>query len=331
MSLASFIAVLSLASSPTPDSISTALAAQSEPRASTAQDPSRPVQLEDIQVTGRHLTDLVNRFVNEVAEPNRGRGFARWDGEVCVGVTNLQNETAQYLVDRISTVADDLGLRVGGEGCKPNLTVMMTSDGKALARSLVSQHRGALRTGASGADRGLSALADFWRSDRPVRWWQVSMPTSISGHRAARLPGDCNPPEQCAGRTGDTLAYAPQIRVFAASRLRSQIFDNITNTIVIVDVDEISGMSAQQLADYIAMVSFAQINPTADTSAYPSILNVFDDPAAAQSLTSWDMAYLQGLYSAERHDVSRIAGRGEIRDLVLRAHGGLTEAQEPRH
>jgi hypothetical protein len=49
------------------------------------------------------------------------------------------------------------------------------------------------------------------------------------------------------------------------------------------------------------MVTLAQINPEADTANAPTILNLFNgatiDPKPT-SLTSWDLAYLRGLYAS---------------------------------
>ena len=45
--------------------------------------------------------------------------------------------------------------------------------------------------------------------------------------------------------------------------------------------DEDVEVSAEQLADYVAMVTLAQIDPDADTRGYASILNLFQTPDAA--------------------------------------------------
>lgn len=288
------------------------------PPAPAPQERSAPTQLEDVVVTGRSLDRLISEFVGEVAEPNRHRGLARWDQSVCVGVANLRGEAAQYLADRVSTVAGDLGLSVGDPGCTPNILIVATADGNALARDLVRERRRAFRMGGSGMDRGGDALEDFVETDRPVRWWQMSMPVnSATGERAVRIPGECL--GNCSEVLGSALDYAPKTEVFAASRIRTQIVDNLIRTVVLVDVNEVSHLSALQLADYIAMVSLAQIDPDADTGAYASILNVFDDPASASSLMDWDTAYLEGLYRAQRNEIAR-AARGEIVDSIRDAH-----------
>jgi len=280
--------------------------------------PEPAVELEDIIVTGRPLDAMIRDFVGEVAEPNRRRGLARWQDGVCVGAANLRRETAQYLIDRISTVAADVGLEPGGPGCTPNLMVVATADGGDLARALVGNRPRAFRMGGSGMDRGGVALRDFMETERPVRWWQLSVPVdSATGQRAIRLPGDCS------GACMSPMDFAPTIRVFAVSRLKSQIVDVLFRTVVIVDVDEIAGLSALQLADYIAMVSLAQIDPDAEVGSYASILNVFETPETIGSLTNWDRAYLGGLYSAERGDANRRAGRNEVVNAIRREHGRL--------
>jgi hypothetical protein len=286
-----------------------------------------PVQLEDVVVSGRTLDSLIEAFVGEVAEPNRNRGLARWHDRICVGVANLDGEIAQYLSDRISTVAMDMGLRAGAPGCTPNILVIATADAGALARHLTEERRRAFRMGGAGMDRGGSALRDFVETDRPVRWWQMAMPVdSETNDIAVRIPGEC------ARACIDGPDMAPQTYVHSASRLSTQIVNNLIRTIVIVDVDQVGSLSALQLADYIAMVSLAQIDPDADTSSYASILNVFEAPEISGSLTDWDKAYLDGLYDAERNHLGERADRAEIADSIRRSHERLRNeevAEEP--
>lgn len=294
-----------------------------DPAPQAVTDPGPAVSLEDVEVTGRPLDSMIRNFVKEVAAPNRGRGLARWDDDICIGVANLKNEPAQYIVDRVSTVAEEIGLTPGQPGCTPNIMVVASDDAAALAQQLVSERRRAFRMGGAGMDRGGAALRAFQSSEAPVRWWQVSMPTdSETGARAVRIPGECFDP--CSSPAD----YAPQIDVFAASRLSTQIVDTIFRTIVILDVDQIADVSLTQLADYVAMVALAQIDPTADTSRYFSILNVFEAPDDAQALTDWDKAYLQGLYDAERNRQNRRAGRMEIADSIHRAHREIQDARD---
>ncbi|MFC5345786.1 hypothetical protein ACETK8_01955 [Brevundimonas staleyi] len=289
--------------------------AMSPPQESMQESQDSGTRLEDIQVTGRPLESLIRNFVDGVAAPNAGRNLARWDRSVCVGAANLRAETAQYLVDRISTVAEDLGLRPGHPGCTPNILVIASSDPGALTAGLIARSPLSFRPGGSGMDRGGARLRAFRDSDRPVRWWAVSIPTdSDTGGRASRLPGECREP--CGG----IYSYAPIVRVRNPSRISTQIVDNLDRVIVVVDSNRLEGVSAQQLADYIAMVSLAQIDPEAETDAYATILNLFDEEGAPETLTDWDLAYLRGLYGSQRTQALPGANRSEVVSTIRRAH-----------
>lgn len=138
--LAATLAALLMA---TPLSVS----AQSSPSAqSTTADAATgvsqdAVRLEDLTVTGRTLDRLVDTFTKEVAAPNPGRNLARWRDSVCVGAFNIQTEGAQYLIDRISTVVRDVGLRAGSPGCTPNVVIIAVNNPSELAQSLVERRK----------------------------------------------------------------------------------------------------------------------------------------------------------------------------------------------
>ncbi len=68
--------------------------------------------------------------------------------------------------------------------------------------------------------------------------------------------------------------------------------------IIIIDLDSIGAVDFSQLADYVAMVALAQLDMKADASSFPTVLNAFQPNAVPTGLTSWDLDYLQALYSA---------------------------------
>ena len=276
------------------------------------QDPvtSGPVRLEDVTVEGRRLEDTARDFVNEVAAPARGRNIARWEGGICVGVANLQAEAAQVIADRISDVARDLGLKAGEPGCNPSVIIVATQDAASFTPQFVDNRPPLFRVGGSGMDRGGTALRAFETSDAPVRWWQVSVPVnSDTGRIAVRLPGE-SPPIN---------------KIFAASRLTTQIVDSLKRTFVIIDIDKVAGTNIHALSDYLAMVTLAQIDPDGDTSGYSTILNLFDDPQGEQGLTTWDEAYLTGLYRATRTRLNPRSNAGEVASSIARARRAMTD------
>jgi hypothetical protein len=281
-----------------------AVAAQEAPQTPAAQ---RSAQLDEVVVEGRQLEALVRNFVTDVSQPANNRGLARWNRPICVGAVNLRNDVGQYVIDRISDVARELEVEAGEPGCRPNVLIVAAVDGAGLATALVEDRPRNFDLRHNGTDAGTRAFRNFRTGDQPVRWWQISMPIdSETGGRAVRLPGDIDP---ASGQPS-----APEIHVFAASRLRTQIRDDLVRSVIIVDVDRLGGASLVQLADYLALVALAQVDAEADTAPYPTILNLFADPASAPAgLTEWDRSYLTALYE---HDQLRINRNSQVRAVA---------------
>ena len=284
-------------------------------------DPSvvAPVDLDEILVQGRSLENTTQTFVREVGAPARNRGLARWRNGLCAGVVNMRTETAQYLVDRVSDVARDVGLRVGAPGCTPSVLVIATQNAKAFTPMLVASRPRLFLVGGTGMDRGRSQLESFENSERPVRWWHVSAPVDPdTGQIAVRIPGTCT------GSCSSPFDYAPTLKV-TSSRLLSHTDDDLKRVFIIVDIDKVADVSLEQLGDYIAMVALAQVNPDADTGGYSTILNVFDNPGDTPGLTLWDRTYLKGLYEAQITFANTGAARQEVVSSIIRTHNDLVE------
>lgn len=265
-------------------------------------DPAvQATELEDVVVNGRTLSEAVESFVNTVVAPPRGRGPARWDRKVCVGVVNLRRDVAQVMIDRISQVALEIGLEIGEPGCSPNILVMATDDGTALATALVQSRPRVFRPSYAGAARSALVLERFQTTDRPVRWWHVSIPTvADTGQVAVRLPG-----------------YGPPLINVLGGRLRTEIQNDLRRAFIVVDVERSTGVTFQQLSDYVAMVALAQIDPDADTSSFPTVLNLFDGAATAE-LTDWDLSYLKALYDAELNQANPNAQLDAVGGIMVR-------------
>lgn len=279
----------------------------------TQVPPSEPAtELQEVVVEGRRLRAVVEDFVGEVAAPATGdRGAARWNRPVCIGVVNLRADVAQYIVDRASDVARELGLSAGEPGCTANVLIIAAADGQAVADGIVGERRRAFTPGGSGMTRSLRALETFRTSDAPIRWWHVSAPVdSETGELATRLPG----------------RDAPQIAVSRASRLRTDIRDDMFKAIIVVDVTKTASLSLTQLADYCALIALAQVDPDADVAAFDTVLNVFSNPDVA-GLTGWDRDYLNALYSIEQNRLGSGARGAEIVDLMTRSARAVPEGE----
>ena len=283
----SFVAVLA--------ALALTTAPQQAPVPQTDED-----RVDDIEVVGgRSLREAIDVFTDTVVAPPRGRNPARWHDFVCVGAINLQRDAAQAIIDRVSQVALDIGLEIGEPGCSANILIVGTDDGPAMAAAMVDYRPAIFRPGYAGASRSSLQLARFQQTEAPVRWWHVALPVlADTGVIAVRMPGE-DPPVIPGG-----------------SLLRTEVRNDLGRAIIIVDFARAGGVSFQQLSDYVAMAAFAQIDPDADMSAFPSVLNVFEDPSAASGLTDWDMAYLTGLYTAELNRRSPAHTAGAIGNIM---------------
>ena len=256
------------------------------PAPDSPQDPP-PTTVDDVVVIGDGLEARAEEFVSSLAAPAGRRGLARWEGRVCLGVVNFRVEVAHLIADRITDVARGLAVRLSEPGCEPNLIIVGTTDGAGLAETMVRRYRSEFfRFGFTSSNRGPVALEAFQTSDAPVRWWHVSLPVvRRTGRPAIRLPGKGPASNPCRTRSGSWAGHCDAVT------------DQLVKMMVIVDIDALEGASLSQLADYLALIALAQVEPDADYSRHDTVLNLFEPDTTVSGLTEWDLIYLQALYS----------------------------------
>lgn len=281
-----------------------------------------PTQVDDVVVEAQRLRDAAETFVREIAAPVRGRKAARWQGSVCVGVSGLRGEPAAFVADRVSDWAYSLGVSVSRPGCQPEVIIVFADDGSEAATGLIRRNPRLFRTGVGDSDRGAAALEAFRRSNKPIRWWQTSLPTNDdTGLPLRRLPGQ-------RPFTADNIRSPADLGTFGntsgfGSRLSDTSRDDLVRTIVIVDRQAVALADLTKIADYVALVSLAQIDPDALPDA-PSILRLFvPGEVQEETLTRWDRAYLEALYGSLQTSASQGSNLSTIA-------GGLTGRIDPQ-
>jgi hypothetical protein len=275
---------------------------------SYAQPAQRSSGGDEIVVTGERMRTILHDFVADISATSSDENqIARWDRRVCTGVFGMTNrEQAQFVADRIAQRAFSVGLDAGAPGCRANIVIFITPDANALSRTLASEYRNLLdvRHDFSSHTRGLDALDGFVNSTRPVRWWHVSETITEDGKHTGTLAGNM------------AMAMGPQVHVFSPSRLRQAIRQDFSRVVIIVDARQAAGHRLDGLADYLAMVSLAQLQPSIETASYPSVLNLFSNDQSVAGMTNWDIAYLDGLYHAPRNANSSREQEGRIADRM---------------
>jgi hypothetical protein len=92
------------------------------------------------------------------------------------------------------------------------------------------------------------------------------------------------------------------------------------NVNVVVDGTRLDGLSERQFADYVAMVSLAEIKSSAHFGEANTILRLFDGPpeAAPDGLSDWDQEFLKIIYHREPTFANKRANTAlrMVRELV---------------
>lgn len=298
------------------------------------QDPPPPAtQVEEVVVVGERLQTTAQTFVRALAAPPPGRKAAVWPESICIGAGGMRPDLAQLMVDRITVVALELGVRTGRPGCRPDVFIVATADGDSTARELVRSSPRDYRPGTAGSERGEAALEAFQTSGQPIRWWHVSLTVNAeTGRPIQRLPGQ---QPFVAGSLRSPFEIGPYGNIVDASLIRDETRDVLARVVIVLESSALDRASFGQISDYIAMVALAQIDPEAAPEV-PSILNLFRDaPAAEPGLSAWDRAYLSALYRTDQMasnpdtNLSTI-GRVVARDLAgTEAEAGVTPPTAP--
>lgn len=244
----------------------------------------------DIVVDGHNVSRRdISAAVNDIARPSSTGGFetqyARWDQPICVAVAGLPENSAQFMADRLGAIARDLGIHTEAPGCQNiNVIIIFTNDPSALIER-ARVHKPGLLSGSS--PYFLDQLA---RRDDAVR--AVGSTDFVSGQ------GD--PPTTSS--LGSPTHNYPTLAQWSASHLRAPTQTRLGRMTVVVDTRQIVGVTYTQLAAYIAMASFAQIDTHAPAPNVSSILSLFPrdgSKAVPPDLSVFDQAYLRALYAVD--------------------------------
>ncbi len=304
MPLPVLVAVVSLVS------FSAADAAASGPSSAT----SRPPQEVTVIARRLKLEAKITNFVYGITTLENYEGLARWTRPLCPLVTGLTRPQGEFVLERVSEIARAAGAPLAGEQCRPNLFVFVTDQPKQLLQAMESRY-----FAVAFGNAGPTEVVDFINTARAVRVWHSPYWTPGSG--ASQAPG--LPPS--AQLLGGGLTGAPTYTdagTVGPSRLVSQGVWTFGNVYVVVDATQLHGVSQGQFADYIAMVSLAQIKPAAHLGDTQSILSLFSGApqAAPAGMSAWDSAFLKALYGTMHNSTMQrsLIAHSMTRDLMPR-------------
>ena len=262
-------------------------------------DATQPLDQVTVEAHRQQLEERVTAFVSKLAHPNFDRSLRRWLVPVCPLVAGLPQVQGEFMLARLSEVARQAGVPLAGEKCSPNLHIVATADPSGLLKSWRRRDRRLY------GDAMPAEVQHFLTHTHPVMVWYNAAVTEDGG-------GALDPTATKLGTN-----YIPTNHHPKGTRIQFEAVEVFESVIVVVDLRRVQGLSYGQLADYVAMLGFAQLDPAADFGSAPSILQLYGaQPAQAPpgGLSDWDVAYLRALYKTEQ--ASR-AQRSQIIQMMV--------------
>lgn len=260
------------------------LAAQTppaEPNTTPDRPADQPASDPGIVVTGKPTQAASG---SEVFEQARGisrvgphdlyeEALPRFWEPVCPGVSGLQTDYAEAMIDRMRDTITRLKVPLAKEGCSPNLIVAFEKDGRSLLSDLERNRPDIFQLVSQ------SEQSELLAGQAPVRVWN---------NIAKRWTGSGAPP-----RDEDKASVWGQL-----DRNNMPWSFDIVGALVVFERGAVEGMTLTQLADYATMRGLSHTRPAKGGQPMATILSLFDgDNASPGELTDFDVGYLRSLYS----------------------------------
>jgi len=285
---------------------------------------SAEMSTESVTVTGSR--NAYHDFSKTFATPTAVTGkMARWEHRICPLVVGQNEHYAAFITQHIKYVALAADAPVNTEAsCEPNIEIVFTSTPQALLDTVAKDNP--LFLGYFTSEAQKEALA---KMTRPIQAWYATETTDIKGrhwadvdrqrgygNRIGNLAGPANGVADVLNNSpGQKLEGMPPFYASLGTRTNDGVHTGFRHILIVIDSTKLAGQDVIPLADYIAMLALTQINSLAACQELPSIVNrlVSDCGHPADSLTIYDLAYLQGLY----HMTTGRGGSGYFTSVAL--------------
>jgi hypothetical protein len=257
------------------------------------------------------LPAMIEHFVRAHGATGRIDQLSRWASPVCPEAGGLSAPFNRYVAMRVKAVAATAGAPSEKHPnrsfpCKTNVLIVFTAEPQALLDDVRRRHPQLLGFHYAAQTKRLATF------DQPIQAWYMT------GTKA----------EDDAVQTDDEFRQLPGGS--AGSHFTARLESQFMGVLVVVDADQILGHQIGPIADAVAMRSLARAERVKGCSELPTIIDFLNpdcppgrDPSG---LSSYDMAFLKGLYATDAEEFSRVQ-RGDIGSRMLR---DLTSTPRPK-
>jgi hypothetical protein len=220
-----------------------------------------------------------------------GKVPVRFQQPACPAVFGLAPQQAAFVAQRMRQVAATAGVPLANLPCDANAIVIVTSNKAALIKGLEEHHADYFPY-----EWGNRQIRDLEQDSYPAAAWQFEGLLTPDKLRVAEttIPSLLDPVDPGA------LVRATAPTTEPASRLRPPELRDVVTSVLVVQANALSGLTATQFADYAAMRTFGRADPrTIPLPPSDTILKVLDAPMGTSvplSITASDLDYLKRYY-----------------------------------
>jgi hypothetical protein len=289
-------------------------AAQIGVRASTA---SEERQEESIVVQGqrREVAKALRKLIN----PSDSEQLARFEDEVCPMVIGMPREWTASLTRMIRDNITAVGGKVGKPGCTVNAAAIFIDQPLDLIKALAEEEPGFF-------NMTPRELAQFTAAPRPVASWHVTDTFSRDGVEMGQM-GKLGVGSPGPGAPSDARIN----RNASASRLYSNVREDMLVGFVVVDRQQTPGKSLRQLADLVTMHLLLDINQNTAERDPGSILSLFETRgegvAGPARLSKFDRGALRGFYTQRENNRTAAQQASNIAHAIEKGAGEEPEKE----
>ena len=281
--------------------------AQTDPPPTPSNEPgpaSANKSLDTVNVererTREGAKEAIHNYVSAVVPHTFDRSLAIWQSPVCPLVAGLARDRAEYVIARLSQSVVAAHAPLAGPHCAANFFVVLTNQPDELLKKWQARDRGMFND-----HDGLGGIKRFVNTPRPIRIWYN---TGVISDDGQPLTSDSLPASSFGLSPGGYNQY-PQNRVQIGSHVELSAVRHLASVIIVVDTTRTGGVNIGQFADYVALIGLTELRLDANLGTTPTILRLFDPSAdpRPQSLTEWDKAFLQSLYTTSLKSVMQVS------------------------
>lgn len=249
---------------------------------------------ETITVHGLTVTQL-EHVLPRMAHAPANHQIARWEDTLHPCVFGLKPEFSEIIEGHLKAEAERLHVKVKEQCDDPNVLIIASESGAEVVRETLDKHPNLALRDADAAPTYLNNVkptdADIQalKLNRPVRWYCSSEVKANQGVFVRNaLP------------TTAGFSTFPALQTDETSALGSLTHEILNLCVVVVDINQATGVSWGALSDYIAMAVLA--GPPM-TRAQPdlSVLSLFQPGSTPhpKAITAFDRTVLNALYTSD--------------------------------